>query len=104
MCKRSKQFVPLSCGDCTSNTINHTRARLSRAKLGVTQPPVLEEELTLGWLAAKGIVPIGFWSRVRVDNSVAHVYGVKLKVHEQQQGNEFDIESRKSRAHTTRPP
>jgi hypothetical protein len=96
ICKRSNQFVPLPCGGCTSNIINLTRTRLRWARLGVIQPPVLEEELTLSWFAAKRIVPIGFWSRVRVDNSAVHVYGVKVEVHEQQRGNEFDIESRKS--------
>jgi hypothetical protein len=68
------------------------------------QPPVLDKELTLGWLAVERIVPVGFWSRVRVNNSVARVYGVKVKVREQQCGNEFDIEPRKSRAHANRPP
>jgi hypothetical protein len=104
ICKRSSQSVPLPRGGCTSNTINLTSARLRRARLGVIQPPVLEEELTLGWLAVKRIVPVGFRSRVRVDDSVADVNGVKVKVREQQRGNEFDIEPRKSRTHANRPP
>ena len=54
--------------------------------------------------AAKGIVPVGLWSQVQVDNSVIHIYGVKVKVHEQQRGNKFDIHSRKSRAQASRPP
>jgi hypothetical protein len=78
-------------------------ARLRQARLGVMQSPVLEEDLTLRWLR-KRIVPVRFWSRVRVDNSVARVYGVKVKFHEQKRGNQFDIEPRKSRAHANRPP
>jgi hypothetical protein len=49
---------------------------------GLYISPVLEEELTLGWLAVKRIVPVGFWSRVRANNSIADIYRVKVKVHE----------------------
>jgi hypothetical protein len=71
-------------------------------RLGVIQSPVLEEELALSRPAPNRVVPVGFWRRV--DNSTVRVYGVKVKIHEQQRGKEFDIESRKSRADTSRPP
>ena len=35
-----------------------------RALLGIIQSSVLEEELTMGRFAAKGIVPVRLWSQV----------------------------------------
>jgi len=64
--------------------------------------PVLEEELALSRPAPIKVVPVGSWRRV--DNATVRVYGVKVKIHEQQRGKEFDIESRKSRADARRPP
>jgi hypothetical protein len=95
-----------------SYTINLTRARLQRARLlttgnsriGVIQSRIPEEELTLDRPTSQRIIPVGFWSRVRVDNLAAHVYSVKVIVHEQQRDNEFGIESRKSHADASRPP
>ena len=96
------------------STLLEARARLQRAKLlmtgnsrlGAIQSRVLQEELTIDWPTPQRIIPVGFWNRleVRVDNSAAHVYSVKFKVHEQQRDNQFDIESRKSRADASRPP
>jgi hypothetical protein len=94
------------------HAIDLTRAHLQRAKLlttgnsrlGIIQPRVLEEELTIDWTTPQRIIPVRFWNRVGVDNSAAHVYSVKFKVHEQQRDNEFDIESRESRADASRPP
>ena len=70
--------------------------------LGIIQSPVFEEELALSRPAPNKIIPVGFWRRV--DDSTARIYGVKVKIHEQQRGKEFDVESRKSRAHASRPP
>jgi len=75
---------------------------MTTGKFGIIQSPVLEEELALSRPAPNNVVPVGSWRRV--DNPTARVYGVKVKIHEQQRGNEFDIESRKSRAHASRPP
>jgi hypothetical protein len=78
----------------------------SNSRLGVIQSRVPEEELTLtpNRPATQGIIPVGFWSRVRIENLAAHVYSVKVKVHEQLRDNEFGIESRKSHAEASRPP
>ena len=48
------------------------------------------------------IVPVWFWRRV--DDSTARVYGVKVKIHEQQRRKELDVDFRQSRAEASRSP
>jgi hypothetical protein len=84
------------------NRIELGYSGLARRRLGVIQSLVLEEDLALRWPTRNWIVPVWFWRRV--DDSTAHVYGVKVKIHKQQRGDKLDIKSRQSRADASRSP